>query len=219
MNPELVEANEMWSRGETQLQEGNKPQAEAILRESLLRYRNAFHLASEDPLIGQLLHQKGRLIHDCFNCKVRMEGQTYYEECPVILAHIPLGFSIGGTADVICSICGKDPWDCEHITEVKYNRIPAQKVSGLCNICLKEDCNHVIGDLYDNVEAIRLIVKCELDHVSLVDNPANPLARIHMYTLAAEEVRETLPDAEKSAFVPGKTVIHCHHCVECTGIK
>jgi hypothetical protein len=216
MNSEFSEANELWAKGQSQLREGKKQEAQTTMRASLQRLRDAFHITSEDKAISRLLHQRGRTVHDLFGCSIRMAGQTYYVECPVMLSHTKLGFSVGGFANAICSICGKDPWDCEHIRGFKYNHIRAQKIGGVCNICLKENCNHQIGEIYDNVQAVHIITKLELDHVSLVENPANPLARIHMYTLSPEEVRETLPDSEKALFVPGKTVIHCHHCVECS---
>ena len=216
MTSELNKANKLWKKGQVQLDD-NKQQAEVTMRESLQHLRNAFHIASEEPKIGNILHQRGRLIHDLFGCRLRMAGNTYYEECPVILSHIKLGFSIGGSADAVCNICGKDPWDCEHIKGFKYDGVPAQRIGSLCNICLKETCNHCVGEIYDNIEAVHIITKINPDHVSIVENPANPLARIQMYTLGPEDIRKLLPDLEKARFVPGKTVIHCHHCVDCTG--
>jgi len=53
--------------------------------------------------------------------------------------------------------------------------------------------------------------------VALVENPANPLARMQMYTLGTDDIRKALPDSEKALFVPGETIIHCHHRVECDG--
>ncbi|MCJ7791002.1 MAG: hypothetical protein MUP49_01080 [Dehalococcoidia bacterium] len=144
-----------------------------------------------------------------------MAGNTYYEECPVILSHVKFGFSIGGSEDAVCNICGIDPWDCEHIKGFKYNGVVARKIGSICNICLKETCDHLVGKIYDNVEVVHIITNIKLDDISIVQNPADPLARIEMYTLGPEDILKLLPDSEKSRFVPGKTVIHCHHCMDC----
>jgi hypothetical protein len=211
---ELNKADEIWSNGQL-LQSKGDSKAESVMRTSLQYLRNAYHLSSEDPKISVLLHQSGKFIHDNFGCQVRMEGTTYYEECPVLLSHVKYGFSVGGSAISICSICGKDPWECEHIKGFKYDGVIAKKISGYCNICGQEACDHQLGEIYNNAEAVHIITEMKLDHVSLVERPANPLARITMYTLGPEDILKALPDSEKASFKPGVTVIHCHHCVEC----
>lgn len=213
---ELKKANELWDSGRKQVN-NNKSQAEETMRTSLQNLRNAFHIAADEPELGILLHQRGKIIHDIFGCRLKMAGNTYYEECPVILSHAKYGFSIGGSADEICNICGLDPWDCEHIRGYKHNGVVARKISNVCNICLRENCNHLVGKIYDNVEVVHIITKIKLDHVSLVENPAEPLARILKYTLGPDDINKLLPDSEKSQFVPGMTIIHCHHCVDCIG--
>ena len=211
---ELNKANELWKNGQAQLND-NKPRAEETMRESLHYLLNAFHIAADEPKLGILLHQRGRLIHDLFGCRLRMAGDTYYEECPVILSHVKFGFSIGGSADAVCNICGIDPWDCEHIKGFKYNGIVARRIGRICNICLKETCDHVVGKIYNNVEVVDIITKIKIDDISIVQNPADPLARIETYTLGPEDILKLLPDSEKAHFFPGKTVIHCHHCMDC----
>lgn len=214
---EVKEADALWSKGHSLLEKSEKEEAETAMRSSLLHLRDAYHLASEDLKLGNLLHERGIVIHNLFGCKVRMKGTTYYQECPVILSHVQLGFSIGGSADTICSICGKDPWDCEHIKGLKYDGVVCRRIGNTCNICLNENCNHLIGEIYNGVEVVHILTNMKLDHVSLVENPANPLARFQMYTLSADDIRNSLPKSERRFFVPGKTVIHCHHCVECNG--
>ena len=216
INSELNKADELWNIGQSELKK-NKSQAETKMRESLHNLRNAYHLASEEPSISILLHQRGKLIHDLFGCRLRMDNNTYYEDCPVILSHVKLGFSIGGSADSICNICGKDPWDCEHVKGFKYDGVPAQRLSNTCNICLKESCNHRVGEIHNNVEAVHIITNIKLNEVSLVENPANPLALIQMRTIGPEDIRKSLPDSEKELFIPGETVINCHHCIACNG--
>jgi hypothetical protein len=146
-----------------------------------------------------------------------MNGSTYYQECPVALSHSQLGLSIGGSADSICNICGVDPWNCDHIKGYKYDGVVMRKITGVCNICTKEKCDHQVDQIYDNVMAFHFLINLKMDEVSLVKNPANPLARIHSYTLSAEEIREALPKNQRASFVPGETIINCDHCVDCDG--
>jgi len=212
---ENKEADALWNKGRSLLEEKRREEAEGAMRDSLVRLRNAFHLASEDPKIGHLLHDRGRKVHDLFSCKVRMSGTTYYQECSVLLSHVHLGFSVGGSANAICSICGQDPWDCEHIKGFKYDGVLCQRIGRTCNICLEENCSHHVGETYNSVEAVHIMTNLKVEEVSLVKNPANPLARIQVHTLAPDDIRDTLPEAEREFFIPGQTVIHCHHCVVC----
>ena len=170
---QLEEADKLWEEGLFFLRQRKKHDAELSMRASLARVRDAFHLASEAPEIGRLLHAKGRVVHDTFNCPVRMSGTTYYQECPVALSHSQLGMSIGGSADSICNICGKDPWDCDHIKGCKYNGVVMQKIGGACNICGKENCSHNVGEKYDDVEAVHILTNLKIEEVSLVKNPAS----------------------------------------------
>lgn len=209
------EADVLWNKGRSLLEENRKQESETTMRDSLIRLRDAFHLASEDSKISRLLHDRGRIVHDLFGCKVRMSGTTYYQECPVILSHIQLGFSVGGSANTICSICGKDAWDCEHIKGFKYDGVLCQRIGSTCNICLKENCSHRVGATYNSVEAVHIITNLNVEEISLVKNPGIPLARIQMHTLGPDDIRNALPEAEREFFVPGETVIHCHHCVAC----
>ena len=54
MTSELNKANKLWKKGQVQLDD-NKQQAEVTMRESLQHLRNAFHIASEEPKIGNIL--------------------------------------------------------------------------------------------------------------------------------------------------------------------
>jgi len=209
------EADALWNKGRSLFEDRREQEAEATMRDSLASLRDAFHLASGDSKIGHLLHDRGRIIHDLFGCKVRMSGTTYYEDCPVLLSHVQLGFSVGGSANAICSICGQDPWDCEHIKGFRYDGVLCQTIESTCNICLKENCSHHVGETYNSVEAVHIMTNLKVEEVSLVKNPANPLARIQTYTLGPDDIRDALLEAERELFIPGETVIHCHHCVAC----
>jgi hypothetical protein len=212
----LDKASELWSQGQAKLI-FNEKESEMLMRQSLSVTREAFHLSDGSNAIGGLLHQRGSTIHSLFKCPLTFENGSYFEDCPVVLSHIPLGFSVGGSGVAICSICGKDPWECEHVTGYVYDGVPTQKILGSCNICGKESCDHEVGKAYDKVKAVRIITDLHIEEISLVKNPMNPLARIQRRSISSKDIYLALPPSEKASFIPGETVINCDHCAICHG--
>lgn len=135
------------------------------------------------------LDQAGRARRLLFphDCTLLYEDGQYHQNCPVALAHNRIGMSVGGTIDVSeCSICGQDP----------------------------EDCPHISGRLYDDVECFRIIKKFSLDHVALVESPDFPDARLMSAPFDSAEIRDVLGDE----FVIG-TQVSCDRCLsECSGV-
>lgn len=192
--------------------------AEAILRSALGDLRWAYLWSDRNPQLLSALHAVGRRVHDDFGCEVPYRHGAYSEECPVLLAHSTYGFSIGGIADAVCSICGESPFDCDHITGERYDGVEAKRVASLCNICLVENgCHHVAGTRHDGVEAIRIITNVDLHEISIVPRPANPQAAVMSRQLTKQEILEALSDDERERFVYGLTPLSCHHCALCRG--
>ena len=161
----------------------------------------------------------GRRVHAEFGCRLSFKDGEYWVTCPVMLSHDKLGFSIGGSGKSVCSICGEDTFACSHVSGRLYDGVPAKHAYGICNICGEQKgCSHKEGEIYNAVRAISIVVDLRLDHVALVDNPANPLAVVHAHTLAESDILKWLSEAERIRFVHGKTVVHCHHCSMCSGI-
>ncbi len=183
----LANAQELIEKAKSVYVQGEKPTAEALCRESLQKLREAFR-----------------------------EG-SYWITCPVLLSHTEVGFSIGGSAKVICSICGQDNLICPHVKGRIYDRVVASRWFGYCSICLEKDCSHSAKEIYDGIEACGIVVEINLDHISLVKNPANPLCVIESRSLPESKLLTSLPEDGRESFVYGETVVDCHHCRVCEG--
>jgi hypothetical protein len=113
----------------------------------------------------EALDDGGAWVRETFGCQLTFENGTYYQECPVALAHNRSGLSVGMIINQAqCSICGRDPEDCEHIT----------------------------GRLYGDDRCIRIIKDAEVREVSLVARPAQPDARISKVSIDREDLQEQL---------------------------
>ena len=111
------------------------------------------------------LDRAGAFTRRTFGCFLHQDGDGYEQRCPVALAHTRMGLSIGFIVrKVECSICGKDPALCDHVT----------------------------GRVYDGKCCVRRLEEVELLEVSLVDRPAQPDARIHAISIDTGELREML---------------------------
>jgi hypothetical protein len=96
-------------------------------------------------------------------CALPYENGTYFMDCPVALAHNRVGMSIGFIARAVeCSICGRDPDECTHIT----------------------------GRIYDGKRCIRRITDLDLIDVSFVARPKQPDARIMRMSVDMSDLRE-----------------------------
>lgn len=200
------------------LAEERSEEAESLLRSALANMRRAYLWDDRNPLDFRELHRLGLEIHDRFGCQLPFHNGAYHEECPVLLAHSRLGFSIGGTGESLCSICGESPFECPHVTGETYDEVEARRLGSFCNICLAESgCEHEIEATYDGVEAIRIVTQYRLDEISLVEEPANPDAVILSRTLTDDDIRSQLPKEEQGLFTCGETPIFCHHCASCDG--
>ncbi|MEN6552544.1 MAG: hypothetical protein ABFC34_06610 [Methanobacterium sp.] len=190
----------------------NMKEAESLLRKSLVKIREAYSL-TRNPLYQDKLYTVGRKIHDIFGCQLEFEDGQYKQSCPVILSNYKRGFSIGGSSTTMCSVCGKNILDCSHVNGETYDNVLAQNLTDICNICREKDCDHELGKYYDNVKAFGIITKMDLDHVALVENPADPLCVILSNSVPKSKILNELPENERDKFVYGKTIVYCHHCI------
>lgn len=135
--------------------DGATPEAESKARDALRLLRSAMDWL-EDTERFEAAHEEldhaGRFTRETFGCTFTFENGSYWQECPVALAHVRVGISpaivIGR---VECSICHGDPEDCPHIT----------------------------GRMYEGERCIRNINEIkEFLEVSFVARPAQPDARI-----------------------------------------
>jgi hypothetical protein len=209
-------AKKLREQAEAYYRSGNKKEAEKILRTSLAKIREAVLWEPTNESYRKHLHVVGRSIHDRFGCVIAFEKESYQIDCPVMLSHTKGGFSIGGPAKILCSICGDNFLDCPHVPGTQYDAV-ATKIMGICNICGAESCLHTQGNIYAGVSMRGIVTDLGLDHVAYVERPADPLCCVHKYSVDKTKILKELSEEEKAVFVYGVTPLHCHHCMTCTG--
>lgn len=192
-------------------------EAEASGRAALATLASALNWAedteSEDEA-HEKLDEAGRWVRETFGCHIEQSGSNYWQTCPVALGHNRIGLSIGGVATRICSLCGGDLSECEHLPGAAYMVPGGPTDLGWCRVCLQKDgCEHKPDETY-RVGVASIIVDIELTEVSLVGKPANPDARLTRVPIDASKLRDSLgPD-----FVLGMRV-NCDKCLSpCTGL-
>jgi hypothetical protein len=150
------------------------------------------------------MDQAGAWVRETFGCQLTRSGTRYSQTCPVALAHNRIGMSIGGTARRLCSLCGDDLSECEHIPGISYLVPGGVSSLGWCRVCLQEACEHT-PDQNHRVSVIGIIKEMDLVEVSFVPKPAQPEARIMEMTIPVPELIEALGDT----FVPGPCRADC----------
>lgn len=213
----LKKAQSLFNEGYC-IRRSNPTEAEKLCRESFGLLREAF-LLTKDFRITKQLHRYGRVVHDTFRCIIPFEDGEYEQSCPVSLSHLRHGVSPGISGTEICSICGANMLDCDHVKGWLYSNVPARKAQGACNICRQESCEHEPGKRYGPTMAFAFMEDLQADHIAIVENPKDPLAAITSQTIDKEDILASLPAREKPIFQHGETPLFCHHCLECKGAQ
>jgi hypothetical protein len=220
----ISESKKAYKQGLTLVKEGKHFLGERKMKESEEKYRSSLDyfrlsLSWDESNIQpfKYIHFLGKIIHNNFSCSISPANGTYSMSCPVYLSHITSGFSVGMACERICSICGKDFNKCKHEKWKYYDNIEAKKIEDQCNICGEKECNHKIGEKYDDVTPHVIVKALEAPEISLVDYPQNPYCTIQVMQLTRSEVNSMLGDDQKDDFVYGKTTFQCHHCFYCKG--
>lgn len=185
--------------------------AEGLARRALRQAAEAYWLAEGTELAlaaHRELHRMGRWVRQTFGCELDFRDGTYSTSCPVKLADMRLGFSPGFSAQRHCSICGDDLAECPHLRHRLYWVKGGPGATGLCAVCLRDSCTHSVNRLY-RVAVVSVISEIdELREVSMVDVPANPLARPISLPIDATRLAERFG----AAFRAGMPV-NCDHCL------
>jgi hypothetical protein len=211
---EYKQAKAMVDQARAQLLLGLASEAEATFRGALVHLRRAFNWSDRDHEILHQLHTLGREIHDRFGCKLAFRKGAYQIECPVRLAHIPYGMSVGGSSKSICRICGMDPFECEHVRGRSYDGVIAMRIGKTCNICLEESCEHIPGTKHDGIDVVHIVTDLQIHEISVVPSPAMPDAVFEAISMPEREVRAQLDPSEAESFQLGMD-LSCHHCRIC----
>ncbi len=207
-------ARQLFARAQQILQH-NRQAAEKAARESLVCAAGAFWWAEgtdNEERQHRLLHQIGRWTRRTFGCHLQYDGKNYHQRCPVAMAHIRAGYSIGQTGLLECSICGEDLSECPHVRSRSYWVRGGAAAGRECCVCLREECNHRADRLY-RARVIGIAKPTRVHEVSLVDRPANPECHLRGIEIPPRFFAEELG----LTFLPGMTV-SCDQCLnECPG--
>jgi hypothetical protein len=196
---------------------GDPRSAESAARDALTQFRAAMNWLEDTPefeVAHYWLDEAGRWTRTTFGCWLTRDGTKYSRTCLADLAHARVGMSVG-MKNVIreCSVCGEEPRTCRHIRGRTY--VTTRRMIGhRCNVCGLESCAHVDGETGEAL-CTHLITSAELDEVSLVARPAQPMARIQSMSVSIEEIKAALAG---SPWRPGMDV-SCDRCLTpCGGV-
>jgi hypothetical protein len=207
-------ARQLFTQAQRILQQ-NRQAAEKAAREALECAAGAFWWAEgtdDEAREHQLLHQIGRWTRRTFGCNLHYDGDSYHQRCPVAMAHIRAGYSIGQIGLLECSICGNDLSECPHIRNRSYWVRGGSTNGQPCRVCMGKACNHRDNRLY-RTAVIGISKPTHIPEVSLVDRPANPECHLRGMQISPRSfVKELGP-----AFLPGMP-ISCDQCLnQCPG--
>jgi hypothetical protein len=156
----------------------------------------------------EYLHEIGQWTRETFGCEITVQGDEYSTSCPVKLADKRLGMSIGFVARKWCSICDEDLSECSHRADRLYWVAGGATAFGSCRVCGVADCAHGADQLFP-APVIAVIKSFDrVEEASLVDVPAQPLARFASLPINTSTLRAGLG----AAFTPGVRV-SCDHCL------
>ena len=196
------------------------PEAESVARRMLAVAASAFWNA-EDIDLESPTHSEmdsyGAWVRTTLGCHLVYESGTYYQRCPIAIAHKRIGMSVGFTVRRrICSICGEDWSDCIHSPSELYHVRGGANQEGYCRVCGIENCTkHYSGRTY-RTPPIAIVTEVEqLNEISLVPKPAQPDARLTSIPINTKSLRAALGPS----FSPGMPVT-CNRCFgPCGGIE
>mgnify|MGYP001057905032 CR=1 FL=1 len=155
---------------------------ENILREALDLVEQALKL---EPYWAEYLIYRDKLkkyLHDTFGCMLPKEGDVWEVHCYKIARQSGLpGLSVGGLVDLECSICGKDPIDCEHI----------------------------VGRVYDGRMALHVVKNLKANHVALVDTPRQRETYVMPRPLTEYDIRRLFSQKEANLIISGEKQLRC----------
>lgn len=212
----LIKANDM-----SKAIEKGKMYSEEELRLLMNMYLDAFWIY--EKLRGDLsnnIHSIGAFLEQKYECQYFFDAnqQKYFHECPAMLLHHDIGFSMRGSEKYKCSICGLPIMECEHISEEYYDDVICKVIDGNCNICGEHNCKkHIVGIKYNQVLATKIVYDVNLVTFDIVEDPEMKFARIKKVYLSEEDVKNGLGEDDRDLFIYGVSILYCHHCSQCQG--
>jgi hypothetical protein len=191
--------------------------AEVNARNALAAYRSSLDWAEDtdrEEDAHRRLDEAGHWVRETFGCFLDRDGKSYKQTCPVALGHNRIGLSISGRASVrVCSLCGRDVSECEHLPGTAYLVPGGASDLGWCRVCCQSECDHVPTEMH-RAPLVSIIRQMDLDEISIVSRPAHPDARIQAVSVPVADLQDVLGDS----FIPGMEV-SCDRCLlSCEGL-
>lgn len=192
-------------------------QADAEARLAIDHATRAFWWAEDSEAEEKqhtLMHQIGRWTRRNVGCSLTFDGASYSHTCPIRIAHKRIGLSPGIVAQCICSICGEDLSECEHIVGRSYWVTGGPVGESPCRVCFGAECQQHRPDRLYRGPVVKVVTTIsEMREVSWVSRPANPEARLLSLPIDTASLAQ--------AFGPEFTLgmrLSCDQCLdECSG--
>jgi hypothetical protein len=195
-----------------------RTEAEEVAREALASAVRAFNLLEDFPEADdahRLVHELGMFVSRHFGCEIAFEDGFWRWSCPVVIAHLRLGQSVGFTAKRLCSICreGILSQQCPHMPNETY-RVTVENAD-YCPCGIEHCAEHQPGAVID-VAPTAIIDEADLEEISWVRRPRDPLARIHSISYTTQQILGLMGAPE----IPSNAnALECFHCRQhCTGL-
>jgi hypothetical protein len=176
---------------------------------------NAEDSELESPLHDEM-HRYGKHKRQNFGCYLTYEAGMYHQRCPIAIAHKRFGMSVGFTViSRVCSICGEELADCDHLPDELYEIPGGIGPAGVCPVCTRLECVEHSPDRLCRVAVVGIVKEADLHEISIVRKPAQPEARATSLPVNTKDLRRVLgPD-----FTPGMPV-SCDKCLQpCSGFE
>lgn len=138
-----------------------------------------------------LAHRSGELVGGVFGCAFEHEDGHWYDRCRLSLMHLRFGSSAGFTARYVCTICKAAVGECLHERGIVYHVTATVTPEGFCDICGDRCEEHDPGATYGLRADLRL-ADIEMQEVSMVARPRDPLARIQKRSVDETTLRTVL---------------------------
>jgi hypothetical protein len=205
------------------LAEGNEVESETFARSALGVARAAVDRL-EDTVFEDDAHKAldafGRWTREHFpaGCRLNSDGSSYFQACPVALAHVRAGWSLGGSARKVCSLCGEELMGCPHSLHRRYETSGGASSLGLCRVCAQANClDHSPDERYE-VYPIAVVTDLNVEEISLVSRPKIRGARIMLQIVDMADVR-AIADERGLDFTSGD-LVRCDRCLDdCSGFR
>lgn len=169
---------------------------------------NAEDSELEEPLHDEM-HRYGEHKRRSFGCFLAYEGGNYHQRCPIAIAHKRFGMSVGFTVKSrVCSICGDELADCEHLLDELYEVPGGIGPAGVCPVCTNSECNDHSPDRLYKVGVVGVVKEAQLHEISIVRKPSQPEARATSLPVDTRDFKEALG----VGFTPGMAVT-CDKCL------